>query len=153
MGARKKKSKKPSGTRAELLLEQTTFFADICLGRHVGESLRAAGMKVEFHLDHFTADAPDDEWLPSVGVKQWVVLTKDKAIRRKPSEREQVISAKIRMFTLPSGNMTGDEMTSLFLNNRLKMARFLRKQPPPFIAVVNWSGISNIELQPQPETD
>lgn len=67
MGARRKKSQKQSGTRAEQLLSQSTWFVDYCLGRQVGEALREVGMKVEFHLDHFAEDAPDEDWLPVVG--------------------------------------------------------------------------------------
>jgi predicted nuclease of predicted toxin-antitoxin system len=150
MGARRKKSKKPSGTKAEQLLEQTTFFVDFCLGRHVGEALRAAGLKVEFHLDHFAEDAEDEEWLPVVGERNWVVLTKDKGIRRKSWEREKVISAKVRLFTLPSGNMTGEEMAKMYLANRFRMARFLRKHPPPFIAVVRRDMIDLREPRSSP---
>jgi|SRR5262245_12374278 len=106
MGARKKKSKKPSGTKAERLLEETTFFIDECLGRQLGEALRAAGWMVEFHHTHFTEGTPDDEWIPVVAARGWVALTKDKAIRRKQSERDKVMTTGLRVFTLPSGSMT-----------------------------------------------
>ena len=142
MGARRKKSKKPSGTRAEQLLEQTVFFVDYCLGRQVGEALRGAGLSVELHLDHFKENEPDLGWFPVVGDNGWVVLTKDKAIRRKPLEREAVLAAGIRMFTLPSGNMRGQDMAAAFLDNMPKMARFLKNHNHPFIAVVSQSGIT-----------
>jgi PIN like domain len=77
MAAPRKKSRKPSATKAELLLEQTTFFVDRSLGRGVGQALIAAGMKVEYHDTHFAEDTPDKHWLPQVGTKGWVVLTKD----------------------------------------------------------------------------
>jgi hypothetical protein len=50
------------------------------------------------------------------------------------------------MFTLSSGNMTGEEMAEVFFDNRLKMARLLHKHPPPFIAVVTRSGVDLIPL-------
>ena len=40
------------------------------------------------------------------------------------------------MFTLPSGQMTGEEMADVYLSNRMKIARFLKKNKAPFIAVV-----------------
>ncbi|SRR5258708_1524974 len=146
MGARRKKSKKLSGTNAERLLEQTTFFVDYCLGNQAGEALRAAGLSVEFHREHFREDEPDLGWLPVVGKKGWVVLTKDKAIRRKLWERDAVLAAGIRMFTLPSGNMTGQEMGAVLCASRLRMARFLRKNNHPFIATVSQSGITLVAV-------
>jgi predicted nuclease of predicted toxin-antitoxin system len=141
MSARKKKSKKPSGTSPEQLLNETTFFVDWCLGRKVGEALQAVGLTVEFHGDNFRNDAEDTEWIQVIGDREWVALTKDKAIRKKPAERERVISAKARLFTLPSGNLSGEEMAEIFVKNRYRMAYFINRHPAPFIAVVSLHGI------------
>src|SRR5262249_33986101 len=134
---RPKRSKKLSGTKAERLLEQSTFFTDECLGRQVGEALRAVGLRVELHADNFDQGIPDVVWLPAVGARSWVVITKDKAIRRKRWEMEKVLSAGVRMFTLCSGDMTGDEMARVFVDNRLRMGRFLKHHSAPFVAVVS----------------
>jgi hypothetical protein len=136
MNAPQKKSKKPSATKAESLLERTTFFVDRSLGRALGRTLREAGWRVELHDDHFAEDTLDEVWLLEVGARGWVVLTKDKAIRRKEVERDAVIAAGIRMFTLSSANMTGQEMAEVYLANRFKISRFLNKHSPPFIATV-----------------
>jgi hypothetical protein len=69
MDAQEKKSKKPSATKAELLLEESTFFVDRSLGRALGEKLRAAGWKIEIHDHHFAENTPDEEWLIKVGEK------------------------------------------------------------------------------------
>lgn len=142
MGDRPKKSKKPSGTRAEQLLEGATFFVDECLGRQTAATLRAAGMTIEAWHAHFAPGTEDVEWLPVAGARGWVVLTKDKAIRRKPWEMDKVIAAGVRLFTLPNGNMSGDEMAQTFLANRLKMGRVLHKNRGPFVAVVSKTGIT-----------
>jgi hypothetical protein len=70
------------------------------------------------------------------------VLTKDKAIRTRPVELQAVKQANVRMFTLSSGNMTGQEMGRIFVDNFLKMGRFMRKHSPPFIARVSTSGVA-----------
>lgn len=67
MAERKRKSKKPSATKAESLLEASTFFVDRCLGRTVGIVLRESGLKVELHEDHFKDDSPDEDWISEVG--------------------------------------------------------------------------------------
>jgi hypothetical protein len=49
--------------------------------------LRAAGARVEVHIDHFPQDAADADWIPEVGRRGWVLITKDENIRRNPLER------------------------------------------------------------------
>lgn len=141
MAERARKSKKPSATKAESLLDSSTFFVDRCLGKTVGAVLREHGLKIEFHSDHFQDDAADEEWISEVGRQGWIVLTKDKAIKKRPIELRAVVVAKVRMFSLSSGNWTGEEMAALFAENRLKMGRFLKDHPPPFIARVSKSGV------------
>jgi hypothetical protein len=99
-------------------------------------------LHVELHEDHFEEDADDETWISEVGQREWVVLTKDKAIRTRPIERQAVATAKVRMFRLSSGNMTGEEMGRVFLNNLLKMGRFIKNHPPPFIASVSERGVT-----------
>jgi hypothetical protein len=147
MGARRKKSKKPSATKAERLLERTVFFADVCLGRQLSQALKDSGWAVKFHLDHFPQDTPDEVWLPVVGDRGWVVLTKDKNIRRKPAERAKIIASKVRLFTLPGGNMTGEEMVERFRSSSARIARFLNNTQAPFVAVVQADNVVNIPLQ------
>src|SRR4051794_24051106 len=53
MTGRQRKSRKPSGTKAESLLKSSTFFVNRCLGNGVGFALQNAGLIVEFHKDHF----------------------------------------------------------------------------------------------------
>jgi predicted nuclease of predicted toxin-antitoxin system len=136
MDAPKKRSRKRSATKAESPPEPTTFFVDRSLGRALGRTLRDAGWTVELHDDHFAEDTLDETWLLEVGAKGWVVLTKDKAIRRRPVERAAIIAARVRMFTLSGGNMTGQEMAEVYLANQSRITRFLNKNPPPFIATV-----------------
>jgi hypothetical protein len=56
------------------------FFIDWYLGKTVANALLQAGAHVEHHHAHFDQDTPDALWLPVVGERGWVVLTKDKAM-------------------------------------------------------------------------
>ena len=49
-------------------------------GLKLADMLRAAGLRVEVHDDHFRRDAPDPEWLRQCGKREWTVITADKAI-------------------------------------------------------------------------
>lgn len=114
MSAHRKKSKRQSATRPGWPREAITFFVDRSLGLGVANALRAAGVAVEVHQDHFKDDAPDAEWLTEVGRLCWVVLTKDKAIRRKQVEREAVLAADLRIFTSrPHGTVLEKAQTAV----------------------------------------
>jgi hypothetical protein len=56
------------------------------------------------------------------------------------------------MFRLPSGNMRGEEMARIFVENRLNMGRFMKNHPPPFIARVSARGVALVYPdKPDPE--
>lgn len=68
--------------------ETITFFIDRCLGsKRIVTALRQAGITVAVHEDHFPPDAADVDWLPQVGERGWVVLTKDANIARRTLEK------------------------------------------------------------------
>jgi len=46
---------------------------------------------VETHDDHFPQGALDREWLPEVGERGWVPITKDREIRYRAAEREALL--------------------------------------------------------------
>lgn len=57
-------------------------------------------MQVEAGDAHFAQDAPDTEWLPVVGQRGWVLLTKDKKIRSNALERSAPQQGTIAAFML-----------------------------------------------------
>jgi hypothetical protein len=117
------------------------FFLDRNLGtKHVANALRHARATVEIHNDHFPQDARDDTWLLDVGKRGWVVLTKDDRIRYRATELAAVVSARVALFALSSGNLTGEEMAQAFVAALPRMSRILATHSPPFIAKVTRSG-------------
>lgn len=134
--------KKRSGANSiAKLRESQVFFLDRNLGtKHVASALRAAGVTVEVHNDHFPQDARDEIWLPEVGKRGWIVLTKDDRIRYRPAEFAAVIDAHVALFALASGNFNGQEMAPAFVAALPRMAHVLDTYRPPFIAKVTRSG-------------
>ncbi|MEM6435889.1 MAG: Mut7-C RNAse domain-containing protein [Cyanobacteria bacterium P01_D01_bin.115] len=126
---------------AEIEPKPTVFFIDRCLGSvKLATALRKAGISVEIHDEHFPQNAEDESWLPEVGERGWVVLTKDKNIAKRTSERLAVASANIRMFVLAVQNLPGQDMIEVFLKAFMKMQTFARENPSPFIAKVYKTG-------------
>lgn len=120
---------------------QTIFFVDRCLGgKKVPEALRNAGITVEFHDDHFPKEATDTEWIPKVGEKGWIILTKDIQIGKRSLEKIAVANAGIKMFVLATKNMAGDDMATTFVKAIKSMQDFARNNSAPFIAKVYRDG-------------
>jgi predicted nuclease of predicted toxin-antitoxin system len=127
--------------------EQAVFFLDRSLGKEkVAGALRAAGAHVEIHDLHFSPDARDDDWLQEVGRRGWVVLTKDKHIRRRATELAALRNARVSAFVLTSGNLTGEEMAAAFVRALKRMRRVAAQNRPPFIATVTRDGSVSILL-------
>ena len=140
MAGKPRKSRKPFGTKAESLLETSTFFVDRCLGKSVGIAVRGSGLRWN-SMRTTSLTMRTTAWISEVGRPGWVVLTKDKAIRRNSVELQAVIATNARMFTLSGGNMTGEEIGRVFVDNRLTM-RDSSRTIPRFIARVSASGVA-----------
>ena len=142
MAASRKKSKRPSVASSPKPPDPTVFFVDRSLGgKVVPGGLRAAGEEVERHDDHFPADTPDSVWLADVGARGWLILTKDKQIRRRPAEIQAFQAAGAKAFFLSSSkDLTGAQMAEIFVCALAKMKKIARKTDPPFIASVSRDG-------------
>ena len=121
--------------------QSITFFVDRCLGsRCIVETLQSAGINIEIHDEHFDKGAQDVDWLPEVGKRGWVVLTKDANIGKHTLERIAVARAQIKMFALASQSLSGRDMAAIFLKAIVSMQEFVREHPAPFIAKIYRDG-------------
>jgi len=112
------------------------FFIDRSLGRTVFQALKKSGLTVEHHDDHFPQNTLDVNWLPEVGKRGWIVLTKDASIQKNALERIAVASSNVCLFTLNRQDFTGEQMADIFYKAIGAMQNFVRKHPAPFIAKV-----------------
>ncbi len=87
------------------------------------------------------------DWLEKVGKKGFVVLTKDKQIRRRVFERNALIAANIKAFVLTCGNLRGTEMAEIFVSNLTRIENFARETPAPFIARITRSSVIELYLE------
>lgn len=92
----------------------------------VDASMKGVGMALERVREDVTyAGAPDcpikpstldPDWLPIVGERGWVVLTRDKHFRTRPGERLAFVEHRVRAVTLTrAGNLTQWEMLQLLV--------------------------------------
>jgi predicted nuclease of predicted toxin-antitoxin system len=116
----------------------------------IAEALRSAGCNVEIHDRHFAQDAKDTEWLPEVGRRGWVVLTKDHHIRTRQNELVALLTAGVAAFVLTAGDLAGPDMAQAFVRGLPKMNRMLVGQPRPFVARVSPGGLVTLIVSGMP---
>ena len=128
-------------------LESTVFFLDRSLGTHiVAGILRKAGATVEVHADHFSPDAPDEEWLTAAGRRGWVVVTQDKRIRFREVERVALRNAGVKAFIVTASRISGAEVGALLVKRLNGMVRMIDASSGPSVALVSREGIRSTKV-------
>lgn len=122
-------------------LASLTFFLDYQIGRYVvAEALRRADARVEVHIDHFAQDALDLEWIPEVGRRGWVLITKDENIRRNPLERAAYQEAGLRGFIVTGKDMRGEDLAELLVLRLPGMVRRVANKRGPLLFTISRGG-------------
>ena len=137
--------KTSSGAKHSSPREELVFFLDRSLGREtIATKLRDAGLHVKIHDDFFAKNARDDYWIPIVGKKNWLILTKDQKLRYRATEKYAVFHGGAKVFTLSSGNLTAEQMAEIFIKAVPRIEKIAAKEMPPFIAKIYSSGIVHV---------
>ena len=130
-----------AGQREAKRLGSLTFFLDHQIGRYVvAKMLCAAGARVEVHLEHFAGNTPDHEWIPEVGRRGWVLITKDQNIRHNPIERAAYTAAKLRGFIVTGKDMNGNELGDLLVRCLGGMVRRTAARIGPLLFTISRGG-------------
>lgn len=152
MASAKTKSKKRSASSSaappDFSAGAPLLFIDRCAwSRRLGEALRNAGIPFIAHHEKFEPACPDDEWLEVAGDSGWIVLTRDKAIRRKPNELRAFCEHKVIAFALASGNASAEDTARLVLALYPIILRKAKGAKPPAMFSVTLAGtISPVRL-------
>jgi hypothetical protein len=133
-----KKSTKPSAAKTPPRQHRPTFYVDECLGRGIALRLQTEGHDARA-FDEF-AGKPDVEFLPIIGERQWVLITKDKNVRRNQLEVEAILNSDVRAFVVTAANFNHEQIAQLVLKAMPKITRISRQQGP-FVYNITASGI------------
>src|SRR5216684_212517 len=128
MSAKRRRYRQPSITKDHYQeqLKRITFFLERSLGgKAILEALRNADLQVEPHSKWFRHNTPDQDWLPIVGEKKWIVLMRDKAIGKRYLELNALLRSKVKAFVLVTGELS--EQVS---------AEIIKKAVPKIVASV-----------------
>jgi hypothetical protein len=92
----------------------------------------------------FGTGSHDVDWLPEVGARGWVLITKDKNIRRREIELRALKQAGVRAFVLTAAGLKGEEQARVLREALPAMVRLLRRRASNFVARV--TAESSVEL-------
>ena len=113
----------------------------------MGEALTAANISHIPHHQRFAPDCPDEEWLPVAGKAGWIVLTRDKNIRRKPNELRAFKENRVLAIVLTSGQASAADTADLVVRLYPKLIRKMQNsKPPAMFAVTLMGGIAPVKL-------
>lgn len=106
----------------------------------LGDALHAADIPFVAHRDRFAPDAPDTEWIAEVGRRGWVVITRDKNIRRRANELRAVRAAGLHLFALTSGNLSAAQTAAIVVKAWPAIRRAVATVKAPALYAVMQSG-------------
>ena len=106
--------------------------------------LRGEGHVAHVQHDTFGSGTQDVDWLPEVGVRGWVLITKDKQIRKREIELRALRQASVRAFVLTAAGLTGHEQARVFKKALPAMLRLLRRRATTFVARV--TAAADVEI-------
>lgn len=80
-----------------------TFFFDNCLPPQIVAALKALGVDVVHLRDELPQKTDDEVWIPHAAQRNYICVTDDHYIRRRPAEREVRRKHGLRSVFLPAG--------------------------------------------------
>ena len=111
--------------------------------RDVGTSLPRAldvltlPTRVEYLQNHFPMDAQDDEWMPVVGARGWIILGHDRMHHRRSPESSAIREYEMGCFYMWGSQARRWEKMRCFLNAYERILQAIDATPKPFIYRIN----------------
>lgn len=103
--------------------------------------IRAAGHVVHLQREVVPSGTHDVDWLPLVGERNWILITKDERIRRRAIEIRAYLGARVRGFVMTAaGEVRGADQGELIQKAMRAIVRITTKHKPPFIANITAAG-------------
>ncbi|MDQ6950009.1 MAG: hypothetical protein M3256_28140 [Actinomycetota bacterium] len=91
-------------------------------------------------------DVDDDVWIPEVARRGWLILTRDKAIDRRPGEKQAVLRHAAKLVTIASNEVLDNWRMLEIVMSQWRQIEGLTDLPGPFIYTVTRTGLAPIDL-------
>lgn len=110
--------------------------------------MRVAGATVEHAGGNMPFGVTDDVWLTECGKNGWIVLTRDKHIRRRKLERDALMDNGVAAFALTSGEATARQVAETVIPMIQKFVNISVSGPKPFLYTFGLRGyLSKVKLR------
>jgi len=117
------------------------IFIDRSIPRGVADALKKVREDVRWLEDEFSHDTKETDWLPEIGRRGWLVVSRDKKIRTRPGERRALLDAGVGCFILAQKqNLTRWDYLKLLATTLDEMERVFANTERPFIYAVGRTG-------------
>jgi|SRR6266508_3754265 len=117
------------------------IFIDRSIPKGVADALKTVREDVRWLEDEFNHDAKETEWLPEIGRRGWLVITRDKRIRSRPGERQTLLDAGVGCFILTQKqSLTRWDYLKLLTRALDEMERIFAETERPFVFGVSRTG-------------
>lgn len=120
------------------------LFFDRSIGTRIPKALRllnpSSGIEIHFHDQHFKKDAPDDQWLPYVGSRGWIVVGFDYRLHINASELAALRQYDVGCFYLWGANDPRWEAFRVFARAFDRIVERAIETPRPFVYRVERSS-------------
>lgn len=119
------------------------IFIDRSVPRSIAEALQKVRGDVMWLEDVwlFRHDTPETQWLPAVGLADWLAVSRDKKIRTRPAERQALNDARVGAFIFTQGgNPTKWEYSKMLATRLDDMEEIFATTPRPFIYAIQKGG-------------
>jgi len=133
-----KSTKRSAARTRQRRHSQPTLYVDECLGRSIALRLQAEGHDAK-PFDEFAGKA-DVDFLPIVGAREWVLVTKDKNVRRNQLEVNAILNAGVRAFVVTATGLNHQQISDLVSRAMPKIVRISRQQGP-FVYNITATGM------------
>jgi PIN domain-containing protein len=110
--------------------------------------MRGAGATVEHAGGKIPFGVTDDVWLSECGDNGWIVLTRDKHIRRRKLERDALMNNGVAAFALTSGEATARQVAETIVPLIQKLVNISVSERKPFLYTFGLKGfLSRVKLR------
>jgi hypothetical protein len=123
------------------------FFFDNNLSIRIVRGFREFGQDVIHLSEEFAPDTQDTEWLPVIGERGWILITRDKRIRWRPAELGAYRRYTIGGFVMSGKSLEGWAIVQQLVRRWLRMIELAESTKKPFLYRIPPRGV---KIEPVP---
>ena len=105
------------------------------------QRVRKLPVEVVYHQQFFKQTAPDDEWLPVVGQRDWIVVGQDYNLHKNASELFAIKTFNIGVFYLWGAQASQWEALRSLVRGFDRMTAAIEATPRPFVFQIQKDGL------------